>query len=93
MLFTSHAFLFYFLPLVLVLYYALPWRRNIPLLIASYVFYGWWEPRFLLLMAFNTVVMYVCGRAIGSAPAGSRRRTMAVAGAVVAGLGLLGFFK
>jgi alginate O-acetyltransferase complex protein AlgI len=93
MVFTSHIFIFYFLPLVLLIYYALPGRRNIPLLVASYVFYGWWEPKFLLLMLFNTVVNYVCGRVIAASPPGGRRRTVALACAVVASLGLLGFFK
>ena len=42
MVFTSYIFIFYFLPAVLLIYYLLPARRNIFLLLASYVFYGWW---------------------------------------------------
>ncbi len=50
MAFTSHIFLFYFLPALLLLYYALPGRflaaRNVLLLAASYVFYAWVNPWF-----------------------------------------------
>ncbi len=93
MLFTSHIFVFYFLPLVVLLYYALPWRRNLTLLVAGYAFYGWWEPKFLLLMLAVTGVAYACGRVIGGAPRGSPRARVALGVAVVACLGLLGFFK
>ena len=41
------SFLFYFLPLVLLVYFALPRYRNAFLTVASYVFYGWWEPWFV----------------------------------------------
>ena len=40
MVFTSHIFIFYFLPAVLLLYYLLPAKRNFFLLLASYAFYG-----------------------------------------------------
>jgi len=42
LVFTSHIFLFYYLPLVLLIYY-LPRYRNGFLTIVSYLFYGWWE--------------------------------------------------
>src|SRR5512145_2382579 len=102
MVFTSHVFIFYFLPIVLLLYYCLPYQRNFQLLVASYVFYGWWDPWFLLLMLFATVVNYVCGLVIaacrepeGRAGAGPNRRraTAALTVSVAASLGLLGFFK
>lgn len=59
MVFTSYIFVFDFLPLVLAGDYALPARstwRNAWLLIPCYVFYGWWNPWFVLLMLFVTVV-------------------------------------
>jgi alginate O-acetyltransferase complex protein AlgI len=93
MVFTSHVFIFYFLPIVLLLYYCLPVQRNLQLLVASYVFYGWWDPSFLLLMLFATVVNYVCGLVIAGAGANRRRATAALVVSVVASLGLLGFFK
>ena len=94
MVFSSHVFLFYFLPLVLLLYYNFPYKwRNLLLTILSYLFYGWWKPWFISLMLVSTIVDYICGCII-TAPAASRRRRI---GAVVASccvnLGLLGFFK
>ena len=51
MVFTSHIFLFYFLPLVLGLYYLLPFRARTALIaVSSYVFYGWANPLWAVLM-------------------------------------------
>ncbi|MDQ1256157.1 MAG: alginate O-acetyltransferase complex protein AlgI [Candidatus Hydrogenedentes bacterium] len=93
MVFTSHIFVFYFLPIVLLVYYALPLKRNFFLLCASYVFYGWWNPWFLLLMLFATAVNYVCGHLIAQAPVGSRQRYWSLVAAVVVSLSTLGFYK
>lgn len=93
MVFTSHIFLFYFLPLTLAGYYLLPRGRNFFLLCASYVFYGWWNPWFSLLMLIATAVNYVCGGIIARAPADAARRKSALLVAIAASLGMLGFFK
>jgi len=93
MVFTSHVFIFYFLPLALLVYYLLPRGRNFFLLCASYVFYGWWAPWFVLLMLFATAVNYVCGHIIADSKVGSPRRYWAVVASVVASLSMLGFFK
>ena len=54
MLFSSIPFLFYFLPCVLILYFAVPkGGRNAVLLVSSLFFYGWGEPRFLLFMVLT----------------------------------------
>ena len=92
MVFTSHIFIFYFLPLVLLIYYLLPGKRNLFLLCASYVFYGWWNPWFVFLMLFASAVNYVCGGMI-AASEDERRRKAALAVSVVASLSTLGFFK
>ena len=93
MVFTSHVFLFYFLPAVLAVYYALPRYRNGFLTLASYVFYGWWEPWFALLMMSSTVLDFVCGRFIGAPGASSTQRKRALIVAICGDLGLLAFFK
>lgn len=93
MVFTSHVFLFYFLPVVLLLYYLLPRWRNGFLTCASYVFYGWWEPWFVLLMMFSTVLDFICGRIIGAPGASERKRKTALITAISGDLGLLAFFK
>lgn len=62
MVFTSHVFLFYFLPLVLGLYYLLPFRARTALIaVSSYVFYGWANPIWAVLMFFGSGVDYICG--------------------------------
>src|SRR3954465_12196692 len=62
MVFSTHLFLFYFLPLVLVLYYAAPFRARTALIaVASYVFYGWANPIWAVIMFFGCSVDYVCG--------------------------------
>ncbi len=93
MVFTSHIFVFYFLPAVLAVYYLLPAKRNFFLLCASYVFYGWWNPWFVLLMLFATAVNYACGHVIAHAEAGAPRRRAALLTSVVVSLSLLSFFK
>ena len=65
MVFSSHVFVFYFLPLTLLLYYAAPWRgRHLVLTLLSYLFYGWANPLFVVLLLFSTVVDYLCGLAL-----------------------------
>jgi alginate O-acetyltransferase complex protein AlgI len=107
MVFTTYIFVFYFLPLTLLVYYVLPFLgrrlglsedrlslvRNAILLVASYVFYGWWNPWYVLLMLGVTTVNYVCGRVLGASPGNSRRRFWAVTAAITLSLGTLGFFK
>ena len=60
MVFSSHIFLFYFLPLALTLYYALykaPQRaRNFALIVLGYTFYGWADPKFVVLMFATTFI-------------------------------------
>jgi alginate O-acetyltransferase complex protein AlgI len=94
LVFTTHIFLFYFLPLVLLLYYLLPFGwRNLFLTLASYVFYGWWEPWFVLLMLFSTVLDYYCGKIISTPGVSERWRLAGLLAAIIGDLGLLAFFK
>ncbi len=65
MVFSSHIFLFYFLPLALLLYYAAPRAWRMPVLTAcSYIFYGWTNPWFCVLLAWSTTVDFICGNFI-----------------------------
>ena len=94
MVFTSQFFLFYFLPLVVGIYYALPVRaRNLFLALASYVFYGWWSPWFVTLMAASTAIDWFRGIAVSTPGASQAKRKRAVLISVVCNLSLLGFFK
>ena len=65
MVFSSHFFLFYFLPLALLLYYVAPrgWRMFV-LTACSYLFYSWTNPWFAVLIAWATLVDFACGNFI-----------------------------
>jgi len=93
MLFHTPEFLVFSLILVAVL--ALCHRdapRKIVLLLASYVFYMWWNPAFILLIVFSTAVNYVASLAIGRNPSPVWRKTWLVL-SLATSLGLLAFFK
>ena len=95
MLFNTVEF-FVFFVVVLLLYRALPHRaQNWMLLVASYVFYGWWDWRFLALIAGSTVLDWALGLLIEHARErkGDRAAKRAVALSVAANLTILGFFK
>lgn len=94
MVFTTHIFLFYFLPLFLLIYFNLPYRwRNLWITAASYVFYGWWQPWFVCLMMFTTAMDFIWGKVISRPGSTRAQQRLAVAACVVTNLGFLGFFK
>ncbi len=62
MLFSSIPFLFYFFPIVLLLYFIVPKNiKNIILLLSSLIFYGWGEPKYLILMLLSILIGYTFG--------------------------------
>ena len=62
MVFSSLPFLFFYLPVVLLIYQLTPLKlRNLLLLLASLVFYGWGEPVYILIMFLSTAVDYTHG--------------------------------
>ena len=62
MLFSSIPFLYYFLPVVLILYFIAPKKlKNSVLLLTSLVFYGWGEPKYVVLMIASILIGYVSG--------------------------------
>jgi alginate O-acetyltransferase complex protein AlgI len=78
----------------LALYYLTPRAyRSLTLAIASYVFYGWWRPDFVILMLISTVVDYCCGKAIHAGRSEGRRCKRWVVLSLVVNLGLLAYFK
>jgi len=94
MVFTTHIFLFYFLPLFLLVYFNLPYRwRNLCITVASYLFYGWWQPWFVCLMMFTTVMDFIWGKVITRPGATRVQQRMAVLACVATNLSFLGFFK
>ena len=96
MVFSSTTFLLAFLPLVAILYYICPRKlRNGLLLVFSLLFYGWGEPKYILIMLFSTVFDYCNGLAIGhfrsKGRAGGAKAVLVIS--VVGNLAILGFFK
>ncbi len=82
-----------FLPIVLIVYWNLRRReQNLLLLAASYVFYSFWDWRFLGLLLLSTTVDYVTGRALARTEDHGNRRWILLA-SIVTNLGILGFFK
>jgi D-alanyl-lipoteichoic acid acyltransferase DltB (MBOAT superfamily) len=90
LLFSSAVFLLVFLPATVVVYWLLPFRFRMPLLlVASYVFYLSWNPIYGLLLATSTVVNYGIARAM---PDSAQPRRLLVLG-IAFNLLILGFFK
>lgn len=92
MLFNSFEFAV-FLPLVFVAYWLLSTRWRNPFLVAaSYVFYGWWDPRFLSLIVLSTLVDYIIARKIHESDDEKKRRAL-LGVSLVVNLGILFAFK
>ncbi len=98
MLFNSVEFLF-FLPIVFFLYWCVFYKnikgQNVFVIAISYLFYGWWDWRFLFLIAFTTGCSFVNGLLIANCKAkGSVRKAKLVSiGNIVINLLILGLFK
>lgn len=95
MLFNSLDFAI-FLPIVFGLYWFVT-RSNLKLqntllLVSSYVFYAWWDPRFLGLIVLSTLTDYIIGIQLKPAISRSHRKRL-LALSLLVNLGMLGFFK
>ena len=94
MVFSSIPFLFFFLPLCLILYYAVPFSmKNGILLVFSLVFYAWGEPVYIVLMLFASAVDYTNGRLMGRFGTTKARRRLFLVSSVAINLSVLAFFK
>ena len=94
MVFSGIPFLFFFLPLCLILYYAVPfsWKNGI-LLIFSLIFYAWGEPLYILLMLFSTLLDYTNGLLMERFGTTKLRKTFFLCCSICVNLFILGFFK
>ncbi|MBK8504021.1 MAG: MBOAT family protein [Saprospiraceae bacterium] len=89
MLFSTPIFIFLFLPLVLLLYYAMPHRgRNVFLLFASVIFYSWGEQELVLIMLTSVICDYFSAIIIET-----RSRRLGLTISLIVNLSLLGYFK
>lgn len=93
MLFSSIPFLFYFLPIVLSVYFLVPWKfKNSVLLLSSLLFYGWGEPKYVFLMIASILLFYGCGLFIEKAKTKPWKRFW-LATSIVISVSLLCIFK
>ena len=96
MVFSSLYFLFLYLPIVLLVYYITPLKwRNLWLLVVNLIFYGWGEPRYIVLMLFTIVLDYFMGLIVARCKErdNDKGARIAVAVALVLNLAILFFFK
>ncbi|MBK6264509.1 MBOAT family protein [Marivirga sp. S37H4] len=95
MLFNSFEFAL-FLPITFILYWFVFQKhlktQNFFLLVVSYVFYGWWDWRFLSLIAFSSVVDFLCAQQIEKSDLKSHKKLFLWI-SILINLGFLGFFK
>ena len=93
MLFSSIPFLFYFLPIVVLMYFLVPFKlKNTVLLLSSLVFYAWGEPKYVVLMVASICLFFFCGLAIGKAQQ-QKWKKLWLTVSVVCSLALLAVFK
>ncbi|MBR5291870.1 MAG: MBOAT family protein [Clostridia bacterium] len=93
MVFSGIPFLYYFLPLTLLLYFAAPRKlKNAVLLIMSLVFYGWGEPKYLIFMVLSILQGYIFGLLIEKHQNTGRSRLYLTA-SVMLSLGMLCYCK
>lgn len=94
MVFSSNEFLFLYLPLSLILYFAVPFKyRNLALFLVSLVFYGWERPIYLVIMLFIIAVNYIFGYLIDRSPDDTNKRKQTLTLGIIINLATLGFFK
>ena len=93
MLFSSIPFLYYFLPSVLILYFIVPKKlKNTVLMLSSLVFYGWGEPKYVVLMIASIVIGYFSGILI-EAFSQKKLSKVFLGISVAVNLGFLAYFK
>lgn len=95
MLFNSFTFLVFFVVVFVIYWFPLKdkiQKQNSFLLLASYVFYGWWDWRFLGLIIFSTLLDYIIGNQLSKQQSVKHRKSL-LAISIVFNLGVLCYFK
>lgn len=94
MVFSSLVFMFAYLPITLLAYYLVPRQgRNIFLFIVNLIFYGWGEPRLVLLMVFNIFFNYIGGWLVDKYRADGKKKKLFLILTCVLDIGILAVFK
>lgn len=94
MVFSSLVFMFAYLPITLLAYYLVPRQgRNIFLFIVNLIFYGWGEPKLVLLMVFNIFFNYAGGWLVDKCRADAKKKKLFLILTCVLDIGILAVFK
>lgn len=94
MVFSSLVFMFAYLPITLLAYYLVPRQgRNIFLFIVNLIFYGWGEPKLVLLMVFNIFFNYIGGWLVDKYRADTKEKKLFLILTCVLDIGILAVFK
>lgn len=94
MVFSSLVFMFAYLPITLLAYYLVPRQgRNIFLFIVNLIFYGWGEPKLVLLMVFNIFFNYIGGWLVDKYRADAKKKKLFLILTCVLDIGILAVFK
>ena len=94
MVFSSLVFMFAYLPITLLAYYLVPRQgRNIFLFIVNLIFYGWGEPKLVLLMVFNIFFNYIGGWIVDKYRADVKKKKLFLILTCVLDIGILAVFK
>jgi len=93
MLFSSISFIYYFLPIIFLVYFSVPYKyKNIVLLVSSLLFYFFGEPKYTILLLFSTVVDYIHSLTIDR-NRGRKIAKMTLISSIVINISMLTFFK
>lgn len=98
MLFNSYEFIFFFLPVVLIVFFTIGKRGYISiamawLVAASLFFYAWWNPTYLILIVLSIIINYTIGRSLSHHIQHSHKRKAILFLGISLNLGLLAYYK
>jgi alginate O-acetyltransferase complex protein AlgI len=98
MLFNSYEYILLFLPVSLIVYFILNYRKltlasKTWLVLASLFFYGWWNPKYLTLIIGSILFNYAFGGLLATGEHGTRLKKTTLVVAIAGNLGLLAYFK
>lgn len=94
MVFSGLTFLYFFLPVVMILYFFSGTKvRNVILLISGLLFYAWGEPFYIVIMLISTLIDYTAGRLMDKFDDDDKKRKICLLVSVIMNVGLLSVFK
>ena len=94
MVFSQLTFLYYFLPIVMIVYFFSSDKiRNVLIFITGLLFYAWGEPFYVCLMLFSTAIDYTAGRLMAKYDDDNKKRKICLIVSVCMNVGLLAIFK